>query len=201
MDRVFDILLYLDLFIAVPVFVLELIRFPAWVERIDLNKNIEGKPIGRYLENRFVLVELRIVLTVVAFAAGSIVFMLLGSFPREIGSPKFLLFLPILLMVAGTGIGGVFLGNWFYKTAKRSEIFREAQPFPIGDGDLHLFLFEHCRGIPDDAPVFSFELDLTHRERTCGRGVQRRSAKSATRAQQAGHVHIKSTKNRKGRGR
>ncbi len=126
MDRVFDILLYLDLFIAVPVFVLELIRFPAWVERIDLNKNIEGKPIGRYLENRFVLVELRIVLTVVAFAAGSIVFMLLGSFPREIGSPKFLLFLPILLMVAGTGIGGVFLGNWFYKTAKRSEIFREA---------------------------------------------------------------------------
>ena len=126
MNRFFDILLYLDFFIAIPFFAMELFRFPAWVEKIDITKNKKGKPTERYLENRYVMLELRIVLTVVLFAAVSIVSLLLGSFPREIEAPGFLIALPILMMILGTGLGGFFLGNYFYKTAKRSEIFRKA---------------------------------------------------------------------------
>ncbi len=125
MDRLFDILLYLTFFVAVPVFIIEIIRFPIWTERIDLTKNKKGKPTERYLENKYVLLELRIALTVILFAAVSVVSLLFSSFPREIEEPGLFISLPILIMLLGTGLGGFFLGNYFYKTAKKSEIFKK----------------------------------------------------------------------------
>ncbi len=125
MDRFFDILLYLNFFVAVPVFIIEISRFPVWAEGIDLTKNKKGKPPERYLKNQYLLLELRIALTVILFAAVSIVSLLFSSFPREIEEPGLLIALPILIMLLGTGLGGFFLGNYFYKTAKRREIFKK----------------------------------------------------------------------------
>ncbi len=126
MNRFFDILLYIDFFVAIPFFIIEIICFPAWVEQIDITKNKKGKPIKRYLENKYVLLELRIALTVILFAAVSIVSLLFSSFPREIENPGALISLPILILLLGTGFGGFFLGNYFHKTAKRMEIYQQA---------------------------------------------------------------------------
>ena len=126
MNRFFDILLYLNFFVAIPLFILEIICFPVWAEKIDITKNKNGKSIRRYLENKYVLLELRIALTVIFFAAVSIVSLLFSSFPREIENPGFLISLPILIMLLGTGFGGFFLGNYFHKTAKKREIYQQA---------------------------------------------------------------------------
>ena len=131
MNRFFDILLYINFFVAILFFIIEIIRFPVWVEKIDLTKNKNGKPTERYLENKYVLLELRIALTVILFAAVSIISLLFGSFPREIEEPGPLISLPILIMLLGTGLGGIFLGNYFYKTAKKSEIFKKMSSFGV----------------------------------------------------------------------
>ncbi len=129
-ERFFDVLLYVAFFVTVPIFVIDLVRFPAWVREIDVTKNKKGKPLDRYLENRFLLLEGRIALTVVLCAAVSILSLLLGSFPREIENPGFLLFLPVLLMVVMTGFGGVFLGQFFLNTAIKNNIFKKTNHYP-----------------------------------------------------------------------
>ena len=129
MERFFDVLLYVSFFVTIPLFVIELVRFPVWVRKIDVTKNKKGKPLERYLENRFLLLEGRIALTVVLCAAVSILSFLLGSFPKEFEQPGFLLFLPIVLMLVITGLGGVFLGQYFLNTARKAEIFKKTDHY------------------------------------------------------------------------
>ena len=123
MNRFFDVFLYINFFFAIPVFIIELIRFPVWVEKIDITKNIKGKPIERYLENKYFALEFKVVVTIVLFAAVSIVSILFSSFPREIENPGLLIFIPIMFWIVITGFGGILLGQYFYKTAKKNEIF------------------------------------------------------------------------------
>ena len=130
MERFFDVLLYVVFFVAIPLFVIELVRFPVWVRKIDVTKNKKGKPLERYLENRFFLLEGRIALTVVLCAAVSILSFLLGSFPKEFEQPGFLLFLPIVLMLVITGLGGVFLGQYFLNIARKNGIFKKTDHYP-----------------------------------------------------------------------
>ncbi len=130
MERFFDVLLYVVFFVAIPLFVIELVRFPVWVRKIDGTKNKKGKPLERYLENRFLLLEGRIALTVVLCAAVSILSFLLGSFPKEFEQPGFLLFLPIVLMLVITGLGGICLGQYFFNVARKDEIFRKTNHYP-----------------------------------------------------------------------
>ena len=134
MNRFFDILLYINFLPATPFFIIEIIRFPIWAEKIDIAKNKKGKPIERYLENKYVLLELRIALTGILFAAVSIVSLLFGSFPRKIENPGSFISLPILILLLGTGLGGFFLGDYFYKTAKKSEIFKKSDSL----GDIYV---------------------------------------------------------------
>ena len=129
MERFFDVLLYVVFFVAVSLFVIELVRFPVWVRKIDVTKNKKGKPLERYLENRFLLLEGRIALTVVLCAAVSILSFLLGSFPKEIEQPGFLLFLPIVLMLVITGLGGICLGQYFFNVARKDEIFKKTDHY------------------------------------------------------------------------
>lgn len=124
MNKFFDILLYITFFVSIPLFVVELVRFPVWVGKIDFTKNKKGKPMERYLENRYLLLEGRIILTVILCFASSVISMLFGSFPREIENPGFLLFIPVLIWILGTGLGGVFLGQYFLNTARRNDIFK-----------------------------------------------------------------------------
>lgn len=130
MSSFFDVVLYLTFFVAISLFVIELNRFPAWAEKIDVTKNKKNLPLERYLENRFLLLEGRIVLTVVLCATVSVVSLLFGSFPREIENPGFLLFIPLIIWLIGTGLGGVFLGQYFLNTARRNEIFRKTDHYP-----------------------------------------------------------------------
>ena len=130
MERFFDVLLYVSFFVTIPLFVIELVRFPVWVRKIDVTKNKKGKPLERYLENRFLLLEGRIALTVVLCAAVSILSFLLGSFPKEIEQPGFLLFLPIVLMLVITGLGGICLGQYFLNVARKDEIFKKTNHYP-----------------------------------------------------------------------
>ncbi len=129
MERFFDVLLYVSFFVTIPLFVVELVRFPVWVRKIDVTKNKKGKPLERYLENRFLLLEGRIALTVVLCAAVSILSFLLGSFPKEFEQPGFLLFLPIVLMLVITGLGGICLGQYFFNVARKDEIFRKTDHY------------------------------------------------------------------------
>ena len=129
MERFFDVLLYVVFFVAVSLFVIELVRFPVWVRKIDVTKNKKGKPLERYLENRFLLLEGRIALTVVLCAAVSILSFLLGSFPKEFEQPGFLLFLPIVLMLVITGLGGICLGQYFFNVARKDEIFKKTDHY------------------------------------------------------------------------
>ena len=92
MSSFFDVVLYLTFFVAISLFVIELNRFPAWAGKIDVTKNKKNLPLERYLENRFLLLEGRIVLTVVLCSTVSVVSLLFGSFPREIENPGILLF-------------------------------------------------------------------------------------------------------------
>ena len=129
MSYFFDGLLYLTFFVAMPLFIIELIHFPAWVKKIDITKNKKNKPLDRYLEKRFLLLEGRIALTVILCAAVSILSLLLGSFPKEIEEPGFLLFLPIMLMCVITGLAGVFLGQYFLNTARKNDIFKKTDHY------------------------------------------------------------------------
>lgn len=130
MNHIFDALLYVVFFVAILLFVIELVRFPVWVRKIDVTKNKKGKPLERYLENRFLLLEGRIALTVVLCAAVSILSFLLGSFPKEFEQPGILLLLPLMLMLVITGLGGVFLGQYFFNIAKKDEIFKKTNHYP-----------------------------------------------------------------------
>ena len=38
MNHFFDILLYINFFVAIPFFIIEIIRFPVWAEKIDITK-------------------------------------------------------------------------------------------------------------------------------------------------------------------
>ncbi len=125
MDRFFDALIYLAFFVGVPLFIVELIRFPAWVGKIDVTKNKRGKPVERYLENAFFLIEGRIILTVVLCAAVSIISLLLGSFPKKIETPGPLISIPILLMFILPWVAGISLGKYFLNTARKYEIFKK----------------------------------------------------------------------------
>lgn len=129
-NRFFDVLLYIVLFVSIPLFVAELIQFPVWVGKIDVTKNKKGKPTERYLENKFALLEGRIVLTVILCVAISIISILFSSFPREIENPGFLLFIPLLVLFVGTGLGGIVLGQYFLNTARKNGIFKKINHFP-----------------------------------------------------------------------
>lgn len=130
MNNFYDVLLYVSFFIAIFLFIVELIYFPVWVRKIDMAKNKKEKPIERYLENRFLLLEGRIALTVVLCAIVSIVSLLFGSFPKNIENPGFLLFIPLIIWLIGTGLGGVFLGQYFLNIARRNEIFKKTDYYP-----------------------------------------------------------------------
>lgn len=125
MTKFFDVLLYVPFFVVIPLIVFELIRFPVWVGEINIAKNKKGKPIERFLENAFFMLEGRIILTVVLCAAVSIVSLLLGSFPKEIETPGLLISIPILLMFILPWGGGLFLGKYFLNIARKHDIFKK----------------------------------------------------------------------------
>ena len=129
MKHFFDVLLYLTFFVTIFLFIKELLYFPVWVAKIDITKNRKNKPLERYLEDEYLLLEGRIVLTVMLCATVCIVSLFLGSFPKEIENPHFLLFIPLAIWFIGTGVGGICLGQYFLNIAKRSEVYQRKSSY------------------------------------------------------------------------
>lgn len=130
MNNFFDVLLYFTFFVTIFLFAMGLIYFPVKVANIDITKNRKNKPPERYLENKFVILEVRIALTTALCSAVSILCLSLGSFPKEIENPSFLLFVPLAIWFIVTGSGGVFLGQYFLNTAKKNKIYQKTNHYP-----------------------------------------------------------------------
>lgn len=129
MELFFDILLYVSFFVAIPLFIIGVKRFPSWVAKIDPAKCKSGKRVDRYLENQFILQEGKIFLMVLLCAAVSIVSILHGSMPNELEEVGPLFGIPILLDIAFSFIGGFWLGDYFLKIAKKFGIFQKATDY------------------------------------------------------------------------
>ena len=130
MNYFFDVLLYFTFIVTIFLFAMGLIYFPVKVANIDITKNRKNKPPEQYLENKFVILEVRIALTTALCSAVSILCLFLGSFPKEIENPGFLLFVPLAIWFIVTGSGGVFLGQYFLNTAKKSKIYQKTNHYP-----------------------------------------------------------------------
>ena len=130
MELFFDILLYISFFVSIPLFIIGVERFPKWVAKIDPAKCKSGKRVDRYLEKQFILQECKIFLMVLPCTAVSVVSLLNGSMPNEFEEVGPLFGIPILLEIAFTGFGCVWLGDYFLKNARKYGIYQKTNHFP-----------------------------------------------------------------------
>ena len=132
MKLFFDVLLYIDCLVLFLLLIKELIRFPVRVEKIDLQRNRKNKPLERYMENSFLRLEIILILKfLIAFFIALLAFFL-GRTPKKFENPGFVFFIPVLLLLIGTGIGGVLLGEYFSRVARKNNIFQKTNSFSTG---------------------------------------------------------------------
>lgn len=124
-----DILLYINFFVFVYLFIKEVKLFPDWVAKIDPAKCKSGKRVDRYLEKQLFFREGRIALTAMLCTGIDVISMQFGSFPKEIDDPYSLLAIPALLVLIIPVIGGIILGNYFFDTACKYGIYQKKTDF------------------------------------------------------------------------
>lgn len=124
-----DILLYVNFFVFAYLFIKEVKLFPNWVANIDPAKCKSGKRVDRYLEKQLFFREGRIALTAMLCTGIDVVSIQLGSFPKKIDDPYSLMAIPALLVLIFPVIGGIILGNYFFDTACKYEIYQKTTDF------------------------------------------------------------------------
>lgn len=125
MKTIFDVLLCMDCLLMIFVFIGALVNFPRWVQKIDMRGNKKNQPLEHYSEKIFFRMEIRLIIIVLIAFFIALFFFFFGSTPKKIEEPGFGLFIPVLILLIGTGMGAVFLGEYFTRIAKNNNLFQK----------------------------------------------------------------------------
>lgn len=129
MKKFFDILLYVSCATMTFTLIMTLKRFSFWVKKIDPSKNKTKKTSERYKADSIVRLEAKIFVIVLAYFIVALCAFFFGRTPKELENPGCIFLIPVLILLIGTGIGGVLLGKYFIYIGKKHDIFQKTNEF------------------------------------------------------------------------